>query len=85
MKQSGDMCTYGITMSVPIRTMVGRHHSRRDIERKFFELSVTKKFDQYTFPVGRWNAQFRIWFGPGFSKKNSGGEQMAEGAVCFIL
>ena len=51
MKQSEDMCTYGITMSVPIRTMAGRHHSRRDIERKFFELSVTKKFDQYNYNV----------------------------------
>ena len=37
-------------MSVPIRTMAGRHHSRRDIERKFFEPSVTKKLDQYKSP-----------------------------------
>ena len=68
MKQSGDMCTYGITMSVPIRTMAGRHHSRRDIERKFFELSVTKKLDQYTYGTNR--------YGSGQSAVLSDGKQL---------
>lgn len=39
---------YGITISVPIRIMVRRHHLKQDIPSEFFERNVTKKLDQYT-------------------------------------
>lgn len=47
MKQSGNMCTYGITISVPIRIIVGRLHLKQDIHSEFFERIVTKKLDHY--------------------------------------
>src|SRR5699024_12158081 len=45
MKQSGDMCAYGIIISVPIRIMVGRRHLKQDIHSEFFERNVTKMLD----------------------------------------
>src|SRR5699024_462608 len=48
MKQSGDMCAYGIIISVPIRIMVGRRHLKQDIHSEFFERNVTKMLDHNT-------------------------------------
>ncbi len=40
---------YGIIMSALIHTMIGKHHLKLDMLGEFFEQSVTKMLDHYTF------------------------------------